>query len=705
VPIIDQASAETLLQRMLAPGATFREGQWEAIDLIANQRRRVLLVQRTGWGKSIIYFLATKVLREQGAGPTLLISPLLALMRNQIAAATKLGIRPFTIHSENLEEWGEAERALQANQCDVLLVSPERLGNADFLQKLLPMVQGNIGLFVVDEAHCISDWGHDFRPDYRRIVRILRLLPAGVPVLGTTATANNRVVQDVTAQIANLRVSRGPLIRHSLKLFNIDLPTQADRLAWLAHFVPQLPGNGIIYCLTIQDSRRVAAWLQQKNISARPYHSDLEASERIEAEQLLLDNQLKALVATVALGMGFDKPDLGFVIHFQRPGSVVAYYQQVGRAGRAVDTAFGILLSGREDDEIQDYFIRTAFPPLDVMNNVLDALKKGPGLTIDQICAELNYRRGAIEKALKLLEVDGAVERQKRLYSRTPNPWKADMFRAEAVTAQRRAELEQIKQYVAHQGCLMEFLARALDDPHARPCGKCMNCSGQTRRRLPPAELTSEAVQFLRGDELVLSPRIRWPQPVLEEVRSIWPTALDYSESGAPKTVLPEKLRSEEGRVLCLYGDAGWGDEVARGKYQTETFSDLLVEASARLVRERWRPEPPPEWVTFIPSLRHTTLVHNFARALALKLELPFYPALAKATDNRPQKEMQNSPTQLRNLFRAFLVHKPLNGPVLLIDDVVDSGWTMAVAALILRQHGSGPVFPFALAKASPRGS
>ena len=361
-------------------------------------------------------------------------------------------------------------------------------------QKILPLFQPSVGLFVVDEAHCISDWGHDFRPDYRRIVRVLRLLPPNIPVLCTTATANDRVVQDVLAQIPQLQVSRGPLIRHSLKLFNIRLADQADRLAWLAHFVPQLPGSGIIYCLTIEDTRRVASWLQRNGIGARSYNAQLESGTRIEEERQLLGNEVKALVATVALGMGFDKPDLGFVIHFQRPGSVVAYYQQVGRAGRAVDNAFGILLSGREDDDITDYFIRTAFPPAEVMARVVELLQKSAGLTQDELGAELNQSRGTMEKALKLLEVEGAVLRDKMKFIRTANPWQPESLRAEQITAKRRAEVEQMRRYVEHDGCLMEFLARALDDDAPQRCGKCMNCARQTTRRTPPPELARKAV-------------------------------------------------------------------------------------------------------------------------------------------------------------------------------------------------------------------
>ena len=702
---MNRSQSELLLKQMLGPDAIFREGQWEAIDWIANERKRMLVVQRTGWGKSVVYFLATKILRDAGAGPTLLISPLLALMRNQIAMAERLGIRAHTIHSQNFEEWPQVEADLNANCCDVLLISPERLGNSEFFQRLLPLMQGRIGLFVVDEAHCISDWGHDFRPDYRRIVRVLSLLPPGVPILCTTATANNRVVEDVLAQIPNLQVLRGPLTRQSLKLFNIQLSDQAARLAWLAHFLPQLPGSGIVYCLTIRDTKRVAAWLQRKGITARAYHADLDAEERIRAEQMLIANELKALVATVALGMGFDKPDLGFVVHFQRPGSVVAYYQQVGRAGRAVGNAFGILLSGREDDEIQDYFIRSAFPSAHVMLEVLRALEGVDGFTIDELGSVLNYSRGMLEKALKLLEVDEAVRRERNVFVRTSNPWTPDMLRAEQVTRHRLEELEQIQRYVAHTGCLMEFLARALDDPNPTRCGKCMNCAGRTTRQQPPALLLREAVEFLRGDVIVLEQRTRWPGPALGEMRAAMPYAVGtVKKGGGPSIVIPAALRAQEGRALCLYGDAGWGRKVAAGKYEAGTFCDALVEASAKLIREKWNPQPAPEWITAVPSRSRPELVNHFAAQLAARLGLPFSPLIHKLRETKPQKEMQNSVIQVRNLLTAFEVTgQPPATPVILVDDLVDSRWTMTMLAVLLQERGCGPVYPFALAQATPQ--
>jgi ATP-dependent DNA helicase RecQ len=489
----------------------------------------------------------------------------------------------------------------------------------------------------------------------------------------------------------------------------------------------------------------------------------------------LLDNRIKALVATVALGMGFDKPDLGFVVHFQRPGSVVAYYQQVGRAGRAVDSAFGVLLSGREDDEIQDYFIRTAFPSAHVMTEVARELQAAESMTMEQLSAALNYPWTTLERALKLLEVEGAVAVESKFqnpkphtqkspldgesvqrvpargtrYSRTASRWVADVERAERVTQLRRAEMEEMRRYVEHNGCLMEFLARSLDDPTAEPCGKCMNCTGKADRQPVPAGLIQEAVNFLRNDHLVIDARHQWPKSVAEQVGERWPNAVDrFEETGRAKVTIPTRLRAEEGRVLCVYGDAGWGGAVARGKYESGRFADELIEAAAELVRSKWKPEPMPEWVTCVPSKRHPELVRDFGQRLAAALGLPFAMALRKTKDNQAQKEMQNSAAQVRNLIGGFevlevelpepeptgsgagaeahrgsnsrgaellqtLKHKIRTGlgakaqvpqlPVLLVDDVVDSGWTLTIGALLLRQHGSGPVYPFALARAAFR--
>jgi ATP-dependent DNA helicase RecQ len=579
--------AQALLRTAIGPDARFRAGQWEAIRALAVERRRVLVVQRTGWGKSLVYFLATKLLRDRGAGPTLLVSPLLSLMRNQVAMAQRIGVCAETINSANREGWDDIEQSLKAGTCDLLLISPERLGNRRF-RHLLTEVSGQVGLFVVDEAHCISDWGHDFRPDYRRIVRVLRNLPPGVPVLGTTATANDRVIADVRSQLGpGLTVLRGPLARSTLRLQNIQLADQSERLAWLAVNLRKFPGTGIIYCLTVADTERVTRWLKSRGYSVEAYHAGSEATiDREALEKALLQNDIKGLVATVALGMGFDKPDLGFVIHYQRPGSVVAYYQQVGRAGRAVDRAYGILLNGREDDDIQDYFISSAFPPSAAMTDILDALAGSDGLSMQELLSRVNVSWSMAEKALKLLETDGAVgvdpEARRRRYFRTLNPWQPDRERIERVTKLRCEELAEMRAYVAHTGCLMEFLARTLDDKDATPCGRCANCRGRGLSDQVPAAVVADAVAFLKRSNVVIEPRRRWPGGLFRDRKSL----------------IPEGECNTDGRALCYYGDAGWGRLVRSGKYQDDHLSDGLVRASVELISDQWRPKPPPEWVT-----------------------------------------------------------------------------------------------------------
>ena len=685
--------ARHLLRQMLGPQARFREGQWRAIDAIVARRGRVLVVQRTGWGKSLVYFLSTRLLREDGAGPTILVSPLLSLMRNQIESASRIGVRAFTINSSNRAEWDTAESALATDCCDILLISPERLGNERFMKSVLPGLSGRAGLFVVDEVHCISDWGHDFRPDYRRIMRVMESLPPGIPVLGTTATANDRVVADVQQQLGpELIILRGPLARHSLRLQNIVLSSQAERLAWLAENIRKFKGSGVVYCLTVADVERVTTWLQSQGIRAEAYHAGDDAKvDRESLEKSLLNNDIKALVATVAFGMGFDKPDLAFVIHFQRPGSVVAYYQQVGRAGRAVDRAYGILLSGTEDDDIQDYFIDSAFPPTQTMSSLLDAIGASKAISINELLARVNVSRSMAERALKLLELDGAIEikfDKKTLYSRTQNRWQPDVERTNRITTLRRSELAQMKTYVAHRGCLMEFLAKALDDPDARPCGVCANCQGRGLPAKASAELIKQAAEFLGRVDIVLEPRKRWPQD------------MPMSET----SIIPVEHRNAPGRSLCYYGDSGWGRLVREGKYERGEFADQIVEASAHLILERWQPEPFPEWVTAIPSRRHPGLVYDFAARLATLLGIRFVASLVRTADAPEQKLMANSSMQARNVAGTLeTIGQIPSGSVLLIDDIIDSGWTLTLAGWLLRKKGSGVVHPFTLARATAR--
>ena len=681
-----------LLQRALAQDdACFRPRQWECIEALL-RNRRLLVVQCTGWGKSMVYFITTRLLRDRGTGLTLLISPLLSLMRNQILAAKRLGIQAETINSSNRDDWDDVIHRLQNDEVDLLLISPERLANEEFRSRTLPQIAERVGLFVIDEAHCISDWGHDFRPDYRRIIRVLQALPPNLPVLATTATANDRVVRDVASQMGELRIVRGPLIRESLKLQNIWLPSPAARMAWLAEILPRLPGSGIVYTLTIRDAERVTEWLRRKDIEAATYHSEVENREILE--ERLLNNDLKVLVATVALGMGFDKPDLGFVVHFQRPGSVVHYYQQVGRAGRAVEEAYGILLSGEEDQEITDYFIRSAFPPQAHVNAVLDALEEAEdGLSVPMMQQQINLSQGIINKVLTLLSVEeqSPVMKQGSRWYATAIEYEQDTEQIEQLCQLRRDEQQEMMEYMRTPGCLMEFLSRALDDPTAQRCRNCANCVGSPL--LPEqvsSDLTNEAAIFLRRSHQILEPRRQWP--------NLQPFQI-YGWKGR----IIDDLKAKEGRALALWGDAGWGQLIRIGKYEDGRFDDELLVACEEMVTS-WEPDPYPTWLTCVPSLNNPELVPDFARRLANRMGLPFSGCIRKIRRNEQQKTMQNSFQQAKNLDGVFEITDSMpSEPCFLVDDMVDSQWTFTVITALLREQGCEAVHPLALALNSPR--
>lgn len=684
--------ALAVLRRGLGLDANFHEGQWEAIDSAVNRRERTLVVQRTGWGKSVVYFVATRLMRDSGLGPSLIISPLLALMRDQKRMAANLGIRAETVNSSNAQDWSSVATALADDAIDLLLISPERLANDQFMTGILPKSPKGFGLVVVDEAHCISDWGHDFRPDYRRIVRILDALPANIPVIATTATANDRVIKDIEVQLGNnVHVQRGPLMRKSLALQTIHLPSHAERLAWLADNLPALRKAGIIYTQTVADAQRVSAWLRSRGFDAPAYYGSVSGDERVTLEERLRANDVDALVATSALGMGFDKPDLGFVIHYQRPGSLIAYYQQIGRAGRAIPEAHAILMVGDEDDAIQDFFIESAFPSETLCREILSSLASTEGLTSREVGAVVNAPYGRIEQALKILELEGAVARDDRRFHRTILPWQPDRNRTDGITAQRRSEFLRMVAY-SHTGeCQMAFIARELDDGTATArCGKCANCVGPAFIAVPNPATVGDAELFLRAQQHVIRPR------------KLLPTGILLDLPGR----IHDDFQMEEGRALSMWGDGGWSEQVRAGKYQDGTFSDDLVTESARFIRVRWRPTPTPTWVTAVPSPRRPELVATFASRLADRLGLPYLGVLGHKTPPEEQKSMNNSAMQFQNIYNTLKVDtsQVLHGPVLLVDDMVDSTWTLTVCAAALRKRGSGPVFPFALA-AMPSGS
>ncbi len=677
--------------------AELRADQWDAIRALVADHRRALVVQRTGWGKSAVYFVATMLLRARGAGPTLIVSPLLALMRNQVDAAVQAGIRARTINSANVEEWTDIEAELRAGEVDVLLISPERLNNPGFRDDILPDLAARLGLLVVDEAHCISDWGHDFRPDYRRIRDALAGLRPGIPVLATTATANARVVADIAEQLGtDTYVQRGPLDRASLRLGVLALPTNEQRLGWLTTHLGGLPGSGIVYTLTVSAAEDLAEHLRAHGHNVRSYTGRTDPADRLAAEQALLANEVKALVATSALGMGFDKPDLGFIVHVGAPPSPIAYYQQVGRAGRAVERADVLLLPGREDVEIWRYFVSLGFPAETHVRRVLDVLAESPKpLSVSALEARVDLRRTRLELMLKVLDVDGAVRRVSGGWVATGAEWVYDSDRFTRVAEARRAEQQAIREYVAGGVCRMEFLRRALDDPTAEPCGRCVVCAGP----FYPSEVPEDAAAAARA---------ALERPGVEvEPRAMWPTAM-ASLGVDVRGRIPADEQAAPGRALARLSDLGWGERLRAllgDDVADQEVPDAVVAGVVDVLRH-WNWHERPGAVVAVPSRRRPTLVRSLAARIAQIGRLPLLGTLQPAADQPVATRGGNSAYRLAAVWNSFSVTPEIkdgvnrlgDAPVLLVDDLVDSRWTITVAARTLRQAGAPGVLPFVLA-------
>ncbi|MFF4954803.1 RecQ family ATP-dependent DNA helicase [Streptomyces chattanoogensis] len=712
-----RAAADAVLSRLVGdPGgeARLREDQWRAIEALVADRRRALVVQRTGWGKSAVYFVATALLRARGSGPTVIVSPLLALMRNQVEAASRAGIHARTINSSNTEEWESVQAEVAAGEVDVLLVSPERLNNPDFRDQVLPELAAATGLLVVDEAHCISDWGHDFRPDYRRLRTMLAGLPPGVPVLATTATANARVTADVAEQLgtgegtAEALVLRGPLDRESLSLGVLALPDAAHRLAWLADHLDELPGSGIIYTLTVAAAEEVTAFLRHRGHTVAPYTGRTENADRQQAEDDLLANRVKALVATSALGMGFDKPDLGFVVHLGSPSSPIAYYQQVGRAGRGVKHAEVLLLPGREDEAIWQYFASLAFPPEEQVRRTLDVLAAaGRPVSLPALEPQVELRRSRLEIMLKVLDVDGAVHRVKGGWTATGRPWSYDAERYAWVARQRAAEQQAMREYATTAGCRMEFLRRQLDDEAAVACGRCDNCAGARFT----AEVSAASLDAARGE---------LGRPGVEvEPRRMWPTGLPAIGLDL-KGRIPARELAATGRALGRLSDIGWGNRLRPMLAPQAPDGPVPDDVAAAVVTvlADWAKGPGgwasgedgaparPVGVVCLSSRTRPQLIRSLAERISSVGRMPFLGTVTSVDDGGDGRvPRSNSAQRLRALHGALSVPPELaqalasaGGPVLLVDDYADTGWTLAVAARLLRGAGAEGVFPLVLA-------
>ncbi|MCX5067747.1 DEAD/DEAH box helicase [Micromonospora lupini] len=697
--------AEAVLRRLAGEHARLREDQWRAIEALVVDRRRVLCVQRTGWGKSAVYFVATALLRDGGqadqAGPTVIVSPLLALMRNQVEAAARAGIRARTINSANLDEWDEITAEIQAGSVDVLLISPERLNNPDFRDGVLPKLAATTGLLVVDEAHCVSDWGHDFRPDYRRLRTFLANLPERTPVLATTATANARVTQDVAEQLGDALVLRGTLDRESLRLGVLDLPSPAHRLAWLADHLDELPGSGIVYTLTVAAAGETAEFLRSRGYPVSSYTGQVEDADRRAAEQDLLDNKIKALVATSALGMGFDKPDLGFVVHLGAPPSPIAYYQQVGRAGRAVEHAEVLLLPGAEDAAIWRYFASLAFPPEQQVRAVLAALHTDRPLSTQALEPLVDLRRARLELMLKVLDVDGAVRRVRGGWLATGEPWVYDEVRLRRVAEARTVEQQAMREYATTTDCRMRYLRERLDDTAATDCGRCDRCADPLFAADVSTAALAAAQTFLGRPGVEIAPK------------KLWPTGLDAVGVPLKGRIAPAE-QALPGRAVGRLSDLGWGGrlrDLVGPEAPDVPVPDDVAGAVVEVLKAWAHGDDPwprrPVGVVAVGSRRRPRLVGSLAERIAAVGRLPLLGAVTPTGPGGAGGPRGNSAQRVRALHDAFTVPADLadalaalEGPVLLVDDLVDSGWTMTIVTRALRRAGAPDVLPLALAVA-----
>lgn len=688
----DQAQA--LLEQLAGPQATLRDDQWAAIEALVVHRRQALVVQRTGWGKSAVYFISAKLLRGAGRGPTVIVSPLLALMRNQVAAAQRAGVRAATINSGNVAEWDEIQQRVHQGDLDVLLVSPERLNNPDFRDQVLPALAADAGLVVVDEAHCVSDWGHDFRPDYRRIRTLIAELGAGIPVLATTATANDRVVDDVRGQLGvggrDTVVLRGGLDRESLRLSVVKAGNPAQRAAWLANHLGELPGSGIVYTLTVAQAHDMATLLREHGHGVAAYTGSTDAAEREQLEADLLANRVKALVATSALGMGFDKPDLGFVVHLGAPSSPIAYYQQVGRAGRATDSAEVVLLPGREDQDVWRYFASVAFPSETMVRNVIAALDPERPQSTPALEPLVDLNRSRLEMVLKVLDVDGAVRRVKGGWVSTGQPWSYDEERYRKLDEARRREQQAMLDYQDTDGCRMAFLRGQLDDPEltaGERCGRCDNCTGARWGAEVDTAAAEDARRRLMRPGVELNPRKQWPSGMAK-------LGLDLSGriADGPAT----------GRVIGRLTDLGWGARLRRvlDEPDGEVSDDVVRAAVAVLAAWDWQTRPVA--VMAMDSATRPQMIASLAARLAELGRLNHLGTLHYRPDRRPVTAA-NSAYRVAGLQDSW--ESPdlssVGGPVLLVDDLADTGWTLTMAARVVRAAGAPEVLPFAIAAVS----
>jgi len=644
----------------------FYDEQWEAIQKLL-KGERVLMIQKTGFGKSLVFqFTATQL-----PGVSIVFSPLIALMRDQVNKLSKLGIPAAYInHTLTPEEKEDVLTKAQAGYYKIIYIAPERMEDIrsmNVIQRLNP------SMVVVDEAHCISVWGHDFRPNYRRIVNLIEFLPADRPVLACTATATEQVQSDIEKQIGKgITVQRGGLLRPNFHLNVIHAQSQEAKLIHIAGLVKKLPGSGIIYCGTKVETETYANWLRYKGIDAVYYNAGLDNDSRVMIEHALMENKHKCIVATNALGMGLDKPDVRFIIHTQIPQSPLHYYQEIGRAGRDGETTYIILYYNPEDEELPKAFIKGGRPSAYDYNKVIDALKESP-LGLHGVIKAVNLKQTAVSVILNDLIDQGIIisytQGRKKVYEYKYGAGELNTEPFEQLRSIKTGEFEKMKEYVQTRKCRMNFLQNYLGDNSSEKCMKCDNDRG----------MKIEARETDSG---------------LKEVEAFRETFFPILEVETKTGIMTN------GVAASYYGVTNVGSAIHRSKYENGgDFPDFLLRLSLKAFRKRFGNRR-FDLVLFVPPTESGDLVKNLAKKIANTLNFKLSEGLKKTRQTQPQKIFESAITKKDNVKDAFYIDENVtNKDILIIDDIFDSGTTIKEIGRILKAAGANSVAPLTIAK------
>jgi len=664
---MNRKEAEQLLKRTFN-FSNFYDEQWLTIEKILNGER-VLLIERTGYGKSLCFQFPATIF----PGTTVIFSPLIALMRDQVKKLTTLGIPAKCVNSEQTpEENSQTIKEAIQGTVKILYIAPERQENNEWIDATRQM---NLSMVVVDEAHCISVWGHDFRPAFKRIVNLVNLLPKGLPVLATTATATKRVEQDIARQIGNnITIIRGNLMRENLHLFVIKVSSEDEKLIWLGKNLNQIRGSGIIYTGTRVETETYSKWFEYLNISCTGYNAGLDGTSRIEIENGFMTNKWKCIISTNALGMGIDKPDIRFIIHTQFPQSPIHYYQEIGRAGRDGKPSFIILLYNPKDRDLPEAFIEGGRPPLKKYEKVINAAKQEL-LGEKELMKKTNLKQNQI-RVIKADLIEQGIIREvmigkNKKYEFVPNSKPLDPKTFEELRDAKLNDLDKMIEYAETGGSRMKFLCDYLGDNASHSFSNCDN-TGLTK--------------------------------IVPSVSSEWTDKLrEFRENYFPELQAESKNSNNvNGVAASYYGDSNVGAAIHRSKYENGgDFPDFLLRLFLKAYRKKFGQEK-FDLIVYVPPTVSGELVKNFAIRVSEVLQIPISHGLIKSKATREQKIFENTILKADNVIDAFTFDNPnqLSGKrILLIDDIFDSGATIKEVGKLLTKFGAIKIAPVVIAK------